>query len=72
MISLHSGNLITGASFAPVFWSYIPLYILPITIAGHALKMPIEERMLIEDPDLGREYKLYKLRVPCRIIPYIW
>ncbi|KAF9644425.1 hypothetical protein BDM02DRAFT_3121957 [Thelephora ganbajun] len=69
---IYTGNLITGVSFALVFWSYIPLYILPITIAGHALKMPIEERMLTEDPDLGREYKLYKLRVPYRIIPYIW
>jgi protein-S-isoprenylcysteine O-methyltransferase Ste14 len=31
-----------------------------------------QERTMIKDPDLGKEYKLYKIRVPYRIIPYIW
>ena len=31
-----------------------------------------QERTIIEDPELGNEYKLYKLKVPYRIIPYVW
>ena len=31
-----------GASFALAFWSYIPLYTLPINIGAHLLKLPIE------------------------------
>ena len=90
---MHSGNLIVGASLALVFWSYIPLYTLPIAIGGYLLKVPIEvrdphqrprrsreltdgrmfqERMIVEDPELGNEYKIYKLKVPYKIIPYIW
>ncbi|KAF9781216.1 hypothetical protein BJ322DRAFT_260561 [Thelephora terrestris] len=69
---IYTGNLIIATSFALAFWSYIPLYALPITIGGHLLKLPIEERTLTEDPVLGNEYKVYKFRVPYRIIPYIW
>lgn len=42
MVPSHSGNLIVATSFALAFWSYIPLYTLPITICGHLLKLPIE------------------------------
>jgi len=31
-----------------------------------------QERTIVEDPELGNEYKLYKIKVPYRIIPYIW
>lgn len=34
--------------------------------------MILQERTIMEDPVLGNEYKLYKCRVPYRIIPYIW
>jgi protein-S-isoprenylcysteine O-methyltransferase Ste14 len=39
---IYSGNLIVGASLALAFWSYIPLYTLPIAIGGYLLKVPIE------------------------------
>jgi len=42
MILICSGNLIVGASFALAFWSYIPLYFLPIAIGAYLLKVPIE------------------------------
>ena len=44
MILIHSGNLIVGASLALAFWSYIPLYALPIAIGACLLKVSIEVR----------------------------
>ena len=32
----------------------------------------IQEKIIVGDPELGNEYKLYKIKVPHRIIPYIW
>jgi len=69
---LYTASIITETALALAFWSYIPLYALPITICACLLKVPIEERTLEQDPQLGEEYKAYKLRVPYRIIPYIW
>ena len=31
-----------------------------------------QERTMIEDAELGKEYKLYKIKVPYKLIPYIW
>lgn len=31
-----------------------------------------QERTMVEDPVLGEHYKRYKIKVPYRIIPYIW
>ena len=42
MISIYSGSLISGASFALAFWSYIPLYALPFAIGACLLKVQIE------------------------------
>ena len=39
---IYSGNLIVSASFALAFWSYIPLYALPLSIGAYLLKVPIE------------------------------
>ena len=43
-IPVTSGSLIAGASLAFALWSYIPLYILPVTIGGCLLKVLIEVR----------------------------
>jgi len=69
---IYTASLIIEASLALAFWSYIPLYALPLAIGGCLLKVPIEERIIVGDPELGNEYKVYKLKVPYRIIPYIW
>jgi len=55
MIPIHSGSFIVGAAFALALWSYVPLYILPITIGGHLLKMEIEVRNLRRRPRRSRE-----------------
>ena len=31
-----------------------------------------QERTILEDPKLGDQYKLYKIKVPYRMIPYVW
>jgi protein-S-isoprenylcysteine O-methyltransferase Ste14 len=31
-----------------------------------------QEKILLEDPVLGKQYKAYMTRVPYRIVPYIW
>ena len=35
-------------------------------------KYVFQERTMVEDPKLGNQYKRYKIKVPYRIIPYIW
>ena len=32
----------------------------------------IQEKVIVEDPELGNEYKFYKVKVPYRIIPHVW
>ena len=44
MIPIYSGNLIIGASLTLAFWSYIPLYALPVAFGAYLLKVPIEVR----------------------------
>lgn len=44
MIFVYSGHLIAGASLALAFWSYIPLYALPVAFGAYLLKVPIEVR----------------------------
>ena len=31
-----------------------------------------QERTMLEDPKLGDQYKLYKRKVPYKLIPYVW
>ena len=44
MIPTRRGSFIVRASFALAFWSYIPLYVLPIATGGCLLKVLIEVR----------------------------
>ena len=32
----------------------------------------MQEKMLMEDPVLGKQYQAYMRRVPYRVIPYVW
>ncbi|KAJ3768582.1 hypothetical protein FB446DRAFT_694803 [Lentinula raphanica] len=54
------------------YWSWIPLAGLGITLGAFAYKIPVEERLIEEDPAMGTAYLEYKQKVPYRVIPYIW
>jgi len=54
MILIHSGNLIVAASLPLAFWSYIPLYALPIAIGACLLKVKIEVCDRHQHPRRGR------------------
>ena len=32
----------------------------------------LQERTIVDDPEIGDQYERYKAKVPYRIIPYIW
>ena len=49
-ISLHSGSVIATTSLALAFWSYIPLYLLPVKIGLLLLKVPLEVRDRHQSP----------------------
>ena len=38
----------------------------------HGWVYMFQERTIVEDPVLGDQYKRYKIKVPYRLIPYIW
>jgi len=69
---MFSGAIVTHFAWAIAFWSWLPIYTLPITLVSHFVKIPIEERVMEEDPELGPQYSAYKRRVPWRLIPYVW
>jgi protein-S-isoprenylcysteine O-methyltransferase Ste14 len=56
----------------PMFWSYLPLVSASILASAFAIKIPIEEGLIEEDPTIGHEYKEYKKTVRSRLIPYVW
>jgi len=69
---MYSGVIAAHFAWALAFWSWLPIYALPITVASYLVKIPIEERVMEEDPELGPQYRVYKRRVPWRLIPYFW
>ncbi|KAG1745836.1 uncharacterized protein EDB91DRAFT_1049711 [Suillus paluster] len=69
---LYTDVLIQDMLFAVMFWSYAPLVGLGITAAAFAVKMPIEEELIMKDPAVATEYRAYMQRVPARIIPFLW
>ncbi|KAG1774853.1 hypothetical protein EV702DRAFT_1047390 [Suillus placidus] len=69
---LYTNMLIQEALFALMFWSYAPLVGLGITAGAFAVKMPIEEDLIMKDPAVAAEYRAYMQRVPARVIPYLW
>ncbi|KAG2342133.1 hypothetical protein BDR05DRAFT_365196 [Suillus weaverae] len=69
---LYTDMLIQEALFVLMFWSYAPLVGLGITAGAFAVKMPIEEDLIMMDPAVAAEYRAYMQRVPARVIPYLW
>jgi len=69
---MYSAAIAAHFAWAVAFWSWLPIYTLPITVASYLVKIPIEEKVMEEDLELGPQYKTYKLRVPWRLVPYVW
>ncbi|KAL5638196.1 hypothetical protein ACGC1H_005036 [Rhizoctonia solani] len=56
----------------PMFWNWIFAPALVLTAIAFAIKMPMEEKVMENNAEIGEEYKQYKKEVPYRVIPYIW
>ncbi|KAG1872333.1 hypothetical protein DFJ58DRAFT_722271 [Suillus subalutaceus] len=69
---LYTSALIQELLFALMSWSYVPLVGLGIIAGAFAVKMPIEEDLIMQDPAIAAEYRAYMQRVPARIIPFLW
>ncbi|KAG2039634.1 hypothetical protein BDR03DRAFT_859716 [Suillus americanus] len=69
---LYTGVLIQGLLFTLMSWSYAPLVGLGIVAGAFAVKMPIEEGLIMQDPATAAEYRAYMQRVPSRVIPFLW
>ncbi|KAG2070433.1 hypothetical protein BDR04DRAFT_1100135 [Suillus decipiens] len=69
---LYTSVLIQGLLFTIMSWSYASLVGFGITAGGLAVKMPIEEDLIMQDPGVAAEYRAYMQRVPARVIPFIW
>ncbi|KAG2362098.1 hypothetical protein BDR07DRAFT_1333582 [Suillus spraguei] len=69
---LYTSVLIQGLLFTIMSWSYASLVGFCITAGGLAIKMPIEEDLIMQDPGDATEYRAYMQRVPARVIPFIW
>ncbi|KAG8715657.1 hypothetical protein FRC08_010292 [Ceratobasidium sp. 394] len=71
----HPGYALTMLQellFIPMFWNWIFAPAFVVTALGFAAKMPIEEKVIEDDKDIGDAYKQYKKEVPYRVLPYIW
>ncbi|KAG1822937.1 uncharacterized protein BJ212DRAFT_1331549 [Suillus subaureus] len=69
---LYTFGLIQQALFAVMFWSYAPLVCLGIAAGAFAVKMPIEEALIMKDSAVATEYRAYMQKVPARVIPFLW
>jgi protein-S-isoprenylcysteine O-methyltransferase Ste14 len=69
---IYTSVLVQELLFTLMSWSYAPLVALGITAGAFAIKMPIEEDLIIQDPATAAEYRAYMQRVPARVIPFLW
>jgi protein-S-isoprenylcysteine O-methyltransferase Ste14 len=69
---MYSIVLAQEAIYTAMFWSYVPLIAFGITAAAFLVKIPIEEKILINHPTIGPDYVLYQQEVRSKLIPYIW
>ncbi|CAE6527219.1 unnamed protein product [Rhizoctonia solani] len=56
----------------PMFWNWIFAPAFVLTSIAFAIKMPMEEKVMESNAEIGEAYKQYKKEVPYRVIPYIW
>lgn len=69
---LYTQMLVQQVLSAVMFWSYAPLVGLGIIAGAFAVKIPIEEDLIMGDPAIAAEYRAYMHRVPARVIPFLW
>ncbi|KAH8833218.1 hypothetical protein DL96DRAFT_1493104 [Flagelloscypha sp. PMI_526] len=69
---LYDGVLVHAISNVLVFWNWIPLTLLPCVFLALVVKIPLEEQLILEDPNVRDEYKKYQKNVRWRLFPGIW
>ncbi|KDQ62294.1 hypothetical protein JAAARDRAFT_54268 [Jaapia argillacea MUCL 33604] len=69
---IYSLVLVQELLFSVMFWSWIPLAACGVIAIAFAVKIPIEEQTILEDPTIGPAYKEYKSQVTSRILPGVW
>ncbi|EIW84680.1 hypothetical protein CONPUDRAFT_48846 [Coniophora puteana RWD-64-598 SS2] len=69
---MYTAVLIQQLLFGLMYWSYVPFATFGICSVAFAIKMPIEEDLIMQDASVADEYKVYKKEVPYRILPYLW
>ncbi|EJC98042.1 uncharacterized protein FOMMEDRAFT_24068 [Fomitiporia mediterranea MF3/22] len=69
---LYTCALLQNLILTGMTWNYIPLYALAIITIAFAIKAPIEESLMESDSEIGLQYKVYKEKVPYRLIPGVW
>jgi len=69
---LYSCVLGLELSLSLMCFSYIPLYAFATSVVALALKIPVEEKIIEDDQEVGVHYQHYKSLTKSRIIPYIW
>ncbi|KAG8757753.1 hypothetical protein FRC12_010173 [Ceratobasidium sp. 428] len=70
---MYSYAMALEVCFAGMFWNWIPLVVLGgAMVPAFALKIPMEEKVMLENDKIGKAYKSYKKEVSWRVIPYLW
>ncbi|KAG8771509.1 hypothetical protein FRC12_003572 [Ceratobasidium sp. 428] len=69
---MYTCAMLNDALFAAMFWNWMPLVGSAIMATMFAVKMPMEEKVILDNEEVGEAYQRYKKEVPWRVIPYIW
>ncbi|CAE6493540.1 unnamed protein product [Rhizoctonia solani] len=69
---MYSCAMLVMASMTGAFWNWIPAPALGLLAALFAIKMPMEENIILGHDHMGPKYAVYKREVPYRAIPYVW
>ncbi|CAE6422960.1 unnamed protein product [Rhizoctonia solani] len=68
---MYSSIILSMAGVAGVFWNWIPVPALGLLAVIFAIKMPMEENIILRHGEIGPKYAAYKKEVPWRVIPYL-
>ncbi|CCO29276.1 putative transmembrane protein [Rhizoctonia solani AG-1 IB] len=69
---MYSTVMLTMGGMAGAFWNWIPVPAAGLLAILFAIKMPMEENVMLGHEYIGPKYVAYKKEVPYRVIPYIW
>ncbi|GAA94208.1 uncharacterized protein L969DRAFT_374092 [Mixia osmundae IAM 14324] len=69
---VYASILLKPIGLAALYWNALPAYAAILIGCILAVKIDIEEQILLDDPDLGEQYRYYQKRVPYKLIPYIY